>query len=98
MNDPNYIGEEYKRAPPPIEHCSYVHNISKTHKNCAVTSYLGGLYTREFTKRVREMSSQLFATLYILSTYPYVHKQLRRTFFVNSPLGVLIQYMYVINN
>ena len=35
-------------------------------------------YTGEFTKRVREMSSQLFFTLYTLSEYSSAHKQLRR--------------------
>ena len=34
--------------------------------------------TGEFTKRVREMSSQLLVTLYSLSIYPSAHKQLRR--------------------
>ena len=34
--------------------------------------------TGEFTKRVRETSSQLFDTLYTLSINPYTHKQLRR--------------------
>ena len=33
---------------------------------------------REFKKRVREMSSQLFVTLHTLSTYLSAHKQLRR--------------------
>ena len=32
----------------------------------------------EFTKRVREMSSLRFVTLYTLSSYPSAHKQLRR--------------------
>ena len=34
--------------------------------------------TGGFTKRVREMSYQLFVTLYTLSIYPYAHQQLRR--------------------
>ena len=34
--------------------------------------------TGEFTKRVREMSSQLSVTLYTQSIYPSAHKQLRR--------------------
>ena len=44
--------------------------------------------TREFTKRIREMSSQLFVTLCILSTYPSAHNQLRRhlpNFFCEFP-------------
>ena len=36
------------------------------------------LHTGEFMKRVREISSQLFATLYTLDIYPSAHKQLRR--------------------
>ena len=39
--------------------------------------------TGEFTKKVREMSSQLFVTINTLSIYP--NKQLR-TLFVNSPV------------
>ena len=34
--------------------------------------------TGEFMKRVRDMSSHLFVTLYTLSTYPSAHKELRR--------------------
>ena len=36
------------------------------------------IHSGEFLKRVREMSSQLFVTLYILSIYPSAHKQLIR--------------------
>ena len=39
----------------------------------------GNLSTVELMKRVREMSSQLFVTLYTLDLlYPSAHKQLRR--------------------
>ena len=34
---------------------------------------------RDFTIRVREMSYQLLVTLYTLSSYPSVHKQLAET-------------------
>ena len=37
-----------------------------------------GLNTEEFTKRVREMSSQLSVTLHTLYIYPSARKQLRR--------------------
>ena len=36
------------------------------------------LHTGDFTKKVREMSSQLFVTLYTLSIYTSAQKQLSR--------------------
>ena len=38
----------------------------------------GAYHTGEFKKRVRDMSSYLFVTLYTLFIYPSAHKQLRR--------------------
>ena len=38
----------------------------------------GSHHTKEFSKRVREVLSQLFVTLYTISIYLSVHKQLKR--------------------
>ena len=58
----------------------------KSHtKNIFLNSLYLGLFfllfnrhTGEFMKRVREMSSQLFVTIYALFIYPSAHKQLRQ--------------------
>ena len=58
-----------------------------------ITRNCQGYSTMELTKRVREMSSQLFITQYTLSSYPFAHKQLgddvSRALFVNFPVSDL---------
>ena len=58
----------------------YVYLRHKTNQDYLLSLFQNNVitYAGEFTKRVREMSSQLFVTLYTLSIYPFAHKQLRR--------------------
>ena len=58
---------------------------ASVHKSLFLVGSLGD--KGEFTKRIREMSSQLSVTLYTLSIYPSAHKQLRRDLPNPSPVA-----------
>ena len=53
-----------------------LHDLKTSLEKCSQDLY--SLSTGEFTKRVQEMLSQLFVTLFTLSIYPSEHKQLRQ--------------------
>ena len=61
-----------------IKKCPYIWTHSYLNSSIQCCFVFSLIHTGEFTKRVWEMQSQLFVTLYTLSIYPSAQKQLRR--------------------